>query len=197
MPQGKAAALITLSALLAGCAYGTEPTIHGVRDASTGQVVPGLAVVSTGDPGSGPIQSVLLQQRYQRGPFDVLSAHGGPGTFQTFTEGALGAAFIAGGTAGAGALIRPATTVFSNVGNSRATGGSATGGAASARARGGNASAVARQWQSQHQNATATSEAAASTGPVNVNAGGVIPNGTILHTPSGDIRVDPTVSVSQ
>lgn len=130
--------------------------------------------------------------------------HGGVGEdyFAGFVRGGLAGAFEGAGIAGFGALLRPAKTVFNNVGNSSATGGraAATGGSTSLNASLSNSQRqTQRQIQQQHQSATATSDAAAHSTSSSSSTGGnpLFPNGTTLHTPNGDIVVDPTVTVRQ
>ena len=132
---------------LAGCA--DEVSIrHGYDD------VGGLTytnVKSALDGAGGPRQDLLVATD-AKGNLRASWYASGPGTWQTATEGALGAAVSAVGTFGAAAVMRPAQTNVSN--NSTTSGGSIAPGAASANATGGRGGAGGRGGNAAGGNAT-------------------------------------------
>ena len=187
-------ALVASLVLMGGCV--SQDRVHTFYDEQGRQ----LSAVHTGADANGTPMITLVGQFDRGNQFHPLYGGVGEDYFAGFVKGGLAGAFEGAGLAGFGALVRPATTVFKNVGNSNSQ---SAGGVA--RATGGRANASLNanlsNQQSQHQRATATSDASARTGPVNSsstsNGGGIIPNGTVLHTPSGDVTVDPTVNVFQ
>jgi hypothetical protein len=120
-----AAALTAVA--LAGCA--DDVLIRHGYDEITG--VTYTNVKSASDGAGGPRQDLLVATDAKgavRGSWHAA----GPGTWQTATEGAVGAALSAVGTFGAAAVLRPSNTNFTNT--STTSGGSIAPGAASANA---------------------------------------------------------------